>query len=537
MAATLPPINSGNGGKKVPPYAESRPQTPTSGRLKPLQKGASKREREMHEKRIKLRQLQRDLTKAETSVYRNTYRHTLCLDMLKEGFHLSFRELFTLIHQQLDERQRQGPESFMWTQVMLENEHEKLDILKRHLMKAETAQRSENFLEVYECRYELANYFISTGDKWLSDHFFQTCLEIAEGVVDDGGKIKALGQCNVGRSLEEKGDIMAAAEHFELYYDLSKEHREDWLKMNDEGQELSFYADACINLYHIYTAIGNRLEEIDPEKSLEYLTKALDKTKESHDVMCQGEAAYRLGLAFEKSGNTAVALKHLNNFYHACQELQDFEGMGRACDAIAKAYARQGNKEQSINYLKQFVQNAEDNGMDKELSLACHNLGNILNSLGSYKEAGEYFNRAYNISRAVGENQSIQVNRVQSGIAQAHSMLRPFSAHIVRGDSVCLTRILEWKSVRQSYFSEPLPEPKPMTPPQPVLFIVPPPEPTPANEENKNENAGDENKEETHENVSAAEETAAVEEDVTAAEEDASTNADAEAEPATVKGE
>ena len=61
--------------------------------------------------------------------------------MLKDGYHLSFKELFTLIHQQLQEREAAGPESLMWTQIMLQDEHEKLDTLKYYLTNAETAQR------------------------------------------------------------------------------------------------------------------------------------------------------------------------------------------------------------------------------------------------------------------------------------------------------------------------------------------------------------------------------------------------------------
>lgn len=39
------------------------------------------------------------------------------------------------------EREAAGPESIMWTQVMLQDEHEKLNMLKRLLINAETAQR------------------------------------------------------------------------------------------------------------------------------------------------------------------------------------------------------------------------------------------------------------------------------------------------------------------------------------------------------------------------------------------------------------
>ena len=61
--------------------------------------------------------------------------------MLQEGFHKSFAELFALIHQQNDERERAGPESALWNQTLLENEYDKLDTLKHYLTNAETALR------------------------------------------------------------------------------------------------------------------------------------------------------------------------------------------------------------------------------------------------------------------------------------------------------------------------------------------------------------------------------------------------------------
>ena len=52
------------------------------------------------------------------------------------------------------------------------------------------------------------------------------------------------------------------------------------------------------------------------------------------------------------------------------------------CDQIVVfSVFRIGCKEQSIEYLKEFVETAESSGMDAELSQACHNLGNIFNSL------------------------------------------------------------------------------------------------------------------------------------------------------------
>lgn len=65
----------------------------------------------------------------------------MCVDILKHGFNKSFIEIFSLTEQQNQRRLQAGPESLLWTQVMLENEIEKLDVLRKFLCQAEAAER------------------------------------------------------------------------------------------------------------------------------------------------------------------------------------------------------------------------------------------------------------------------------------------------------------------------------------------------------------------------------------------------------------
>lgn len=73
--------------------------------------------------------------------YRNTYEHNLCLDMLKEGFHQSFQELFNLMEKQKQDIKSLGADSGLSDQPLLEDQPEKLDQLKYHLTTAEAAKR------------------------------------------------------------------------------------------------------------------------------------------------------------------------------------------------------------------------------------------------------------------------------------------------------------------------------------------------------------------------------------------------------------
>lgn len=62
-----------------------------------------------------------------------------------------------------------------------------------------------NLVEVYRCQNQLAVFFVSTGDKWLSDHYFAQCLETSEKLPEDDRSFTAEGHCNMAISQEENG--------------------------------------------------------------------------------------------------------------------------------------------------------------------------------------------------------------------------------------------------------------------------------------------------------------------------------------------
>jgi hypothetical protein len=59
--------------------------------------------------------------------------------MLQNGFHRSFSEIFGLIRQQAEERLHAGPDSNLWNQRPITEEHEKLEKMKCLLVEAESA--------------------------------------------------------------------------------------------------------------------------------------------------------------------------------------------------------------------------------------------------------------------------------------------------------------------------------------------------------------------------------------------------------------
>ncbi|BFZ24041.1 hypothetical protein BsWGS_27081 [Bradybaena similaris] len=413
------------------------------------------------------------LRKLDIDKFRNSYRHNLCLDMLTTGYHSSFCELVTLIRQQVDRREAAGPESFLWNKPLLENQTVKLDFLKRHMTKAEAANRNDNLADEYNARYQLAQYFSrDPDDQWLADHFFNTCLEVARREETAESSMLAEGLCNVGLCLQKNHHYREAAKNFESYHKLALARQNEWFMRNG----VSFYIDSCVKLFGIYTIIGLELgrsgDREDNETSLNMLVQALDMAVKSKNKKLAGEASYNLGLAYQKNNQLDNALTHLFTFYDTCQGDSNSEGTGQACDAIAKIYARQGNKEKSVEFLKRFVELTEKTGLEREYSMACYNLGNVCNSVGNYDEATEYFSKAYNISRVLQDPFYTNINRVQYGIAVAHRMMGHFVNHVLISDRLCLDRLVAWKSVKRDEFHLLIPDTDPGAA---VNVLLPPP--------------------------------------------------------------
>ena len=67
--------------------------------------------------------------------------HNLCLDMLKDGFHQSYCELFNLLKIEREERQKIGPDSGLQDEPLVEDQPEKLEKLRSNLTAAEAANR------------------------------------------------------------------------------------------------------------------------------------------------------------------------------------------------------------------------------------------------------------------------------------------------------------------------------------------------------------------------------------------------------------
>ncbi|KAM5229933.1 tetratricopeptide repeat protein 29 isoform 2-T3 [Hipposideros larvatus] len=314
------------------------------------------------------------LSKEEVAAYRNSYRKTICVDMLRDGYHKSFTELFALMEKWDAMREAARVRSIFWSQRPLEEQPDKLDHLYYYLTRAEVAERKEFLEDVYNNINALACYFSNSEDKWVRNHFYQRCFQIAQLIKSDGGKKEAEAHGHMGLLFEEDGQLLEAAEHYEAFHQLTQGR----IWKDETGRFLNLLA--CESLLRIYRLLADKmLENKDYKQAIRILIKASKIAKEGNDKKMEGEASYYLGLAYLAAGEHETALTVLDTYGKISTDLADDLGLGRAYEAIAKVLQSQGKMTEAIKYLKQVVKILRSNFQFLDAVRASTMLGDIYN--------------------------------------------------------------------------------------------------------------------------------------------------------------
>ncbi|UJR36572.1 hypothetical protein I4U23_029291 [Adineta vaga] len=378
------------------------------------------------------------LRKEDTEKFRSSLQRQLSTDMLRHGYHHSFRELCAILAWQKDDRERLGAEHPLHRRPLLDAEPDKLRFLCQYLNKAEEAERRCQYSNMYHNYLELAAYFLKSDDRWLSDYFYEKSLNVAQTYSQFDPQLAAEAHLNVGLAYERRGDLMKALHSFIKYRELS----EDFEQLR---------TDASIQLTRLYMKLAQRRTDM---QSLQYVIKAYEASAQTGDKKVENETSYKLGQAFLEHGDVDSALKYLHRYYDYCEDMNDDEGFGLASEALAICYQKKSNVEKSTEYLTKYLQKVSDKEGDIQYARACSALGFIHNTLGQYDAGIQSLSKAYSISLA-NSHADLDRNRVLFGIA--HGMkIRPFFNDQI--DRMNTKDLLQWKCTRHESF---LTEPKP----------------------------------------------------------------------------
>ncbi|XP_072832184.1 tetratricopeptide repeat protein 29 isoform X2 [Vicugna pacos] len=438
------------------------------------------------------------LSKEEVAAYRNSYKKNICVDMLRDGYHKSFTELFSLMEKWDALREAAKVRSLLWVQRPLEEQPDKLDHFYYYLTRAEAAERKEYFEDVYNNLYALACYFNNSEDKWVRNHFYERCFKIAQLIKIDGGKKEAEAHAHMGLLFEEEGQLLEAAEHYEAFHQLTQGR----IWQDETGHFLNLLA--CESLLRTYRLLSDKmLENKEYKQAIRILIKASEIAKEGNDKKMEGEACYYLGLAHLAAGEHETALtveghifsfslisylSHfallsfgnkrtffrlsfespftfwrrrqrrmvLNTYIKISTDLDDDLSLGRGYEATAKVLQSQGQMMEAIKYLKKVVKIARNNFQSLDFVRASTMLGDIYNEKGYYNKASEYFQQAFDMTAEIMNMLLMDETKVHYGIAKAHQMMLTVSNYIETADLTSLDCLLSWKERRSDIAPDPI---------------------------------------------------------------------------------
>ncbi|XP_040412560.1 tetratricopeptide repeat protein 29 isoform X3 [Cygnus olor] len=290
------------------------------------------------------------LSKQEAAANRNSYKENICIDMLRQGYHKSFSELFTLIQKWNALREAAGPGSAIWQQKSLEEQPDKLDQLYHFLTRAEAAQRAGHVMKAAE-HFE-AFYQLTEGSTWKDEtgrtynslaceHLWRIYTLLADKMLENKEQEQAIKMLRKAfRMAKEGGDKKMegeAAYCLSLAYHFAGEEKtalsilntsvkiftalcdssglgrayemiakilvsqgkvaetltslEEFMKVAENAHLSQSLADACVLLGNIYNERGNY------NKAFEYFTKAFEAASILNNLPLEEETKTYCGIA------------------------------------------------------------------------------------------------------------------------------------------------------------------------------------------------------------------------------------------------
>ncbi|KAI9524385.1 hypothetical protein NQZ68_018068 [Dissostichus eleginoides] len=377
------------------------------------------------------------LSKAEISLFRNSLKQNICVELLQQGFHRSFSELFLLLR---SDQQRRAEEEFESDELPLEQQWDKLETLRRHLSRAEQAENTCSWTVVCDQRLFLAQFFSSPEDGWLCSHFYHSCADR-----ERGGRSRPATEARacLAEVYLQLGDLQAARQQADQC--LQQAEGEGWV--DSSGRPLRLRALRALS--SVYSRLADApLEAEDHSEALRLLHRGHSIATEAEDKKLEFDALLRLGLAYQSAGDHDTAKQLFNTCMQICGSLHDAEGLGKSYKAMSKSIESEGNTQETLECLEKLVDICRDNGLKRSLADAFLSLGNTYFTMREYSRASEFFLQGYEVSCELGDVALLQKAQVLVGISRARSLFGKFSADVESCSPAALKRLISWKETR-----------------------------------------------------------------------------------------
>ncbi|KAM6894694.1 tetratricopeptide repeat protein 29 [Lycodopsis pacificus] len=277
------------------------------------------------------------LSKSEISLFRNSLKQNICVELLQDGFHRSFSEIFSLLGSDVDRRAASEPGSAVALQTPLEEQWDKLETMRLHLRRAEQAEDTGSWAAVCDQRLVLGHYFGALEDLWLGLHFYHSCADR-----EQGGRSRPATEARAGMAdiYLQLGELQRAKQQAELCLQQAEEG--GWL--DSDGRPLRLRALRA--LWRIHSRLAeeplDHEDHEDHDEALKLLHEGHSIAVQSEDKRSESEACYQLGLTYQRAGDCDTAKQFLKSCIQMYDTLQDADGLGKSYRALVKSIERYG---------------------------------------------------------------------------------------------------------------------------------------------------------------------------------------------------
>ncbi|XP_051800223.1 tetratricopeptide repeat protein 29 isoform X2 [Acanthochromis polyacanthus] len=357
------------------------------------------------------------LSRREIGLFRNSLKQNVCVQLLQDGDHRSFSELFRLLASDRD--RREASSAVRLQTPPLEEQLDKLETMKLHLSRAERAERTGLWSSACEELLLLGRFFSSPEDLWLRVHFYRRCSDGGRG-----SRPAVEAQLCLAELQLEDGEVEQVRQQVEL----SLQQMEDgWL----DSESRSLKLRTLRVLWRIYSRLADApLAAGDLTDALELLHEGYRISTQTEDKRMEGEAAFKLGLAYQSAGEHEAAKQHLSSCMQICGSLQDSDGLTKAYKAMASSLQSEGNTDEAIQCLKKLADLSRSDGLQHNLAESLMSLGNIYYSRREHQRAAENFLQAYQVYCNTGDEAQLQKAQVMVATARAQCLIRKHIVHL-----------------------------------------------------------------------------------------------------------
>ncbi|XP_054538643.1 tetratricopeptide repeat protein 29 isoform X9 [Pan troglodytes] len=293
------------------------------------------------------------LSKEEVAGYRNSYKKNICVDMLRDGYHKSFTELFALMEQWDALREAARVRSLFWLQKPLEEQPDKLDYLYHYLTRAEDSERKGQLLEAAE-HYE-AFHQLTQGRIWKDEtgrslnllaceSLLRTYRLLSDKMLENKEYKQAIKILIKASEIAKEGSdkkMEAEASYYLGLAHLAAEEYETALTVLDTYCKISTDLDDDLSLGRGYEAIAKVLQsQGEMTEAIKYLKKFVKIARKNFQSLDLVRASTMLGDIYNEKGYYNKASECFQQAFDTTVELMSMPLMDetKVHYGIAKAH-------------------------------------------------------------------------------------------------------------------------------------------------------------------------------------------------------